>query len=234
MAISWVGGHIGLHRSVFIMIAALSGYLLSFRLSGVLEVNTSVGCRCSTIVGEDLSVTFCVGVGRWEQTYPGLWFLPVWHGGIPDSVLLLYCVVGAGWSRGSLFPVFYVCSRRLPYFHCVLCPFLSDLFPSTSKVRLVLAVWRGNTAVGGLSRVGFSLQCCRGSPLFPVLSGVPVGHWVIKRPLKRVWWRSAWATPVSLSRVSCSGTSYSSFRSVTIGSWAQVPRDELLASWVRV
>ena len=33
-----------------------------------------------------------------------------------------------------------------------------------------------------------------------------------------------------LSEVSCSGTAVGSFRSVTIGSWAQGPRDELLTS----
>ena len=73
------------------MIVMLSAYLLSLRLSGVLEVDTSVGRRCSTIVGEDLSVTFvCLGSGGEKQTYPGLWFLPVWHGGIPDSLLWLF------------------------------------------------------------------------------------------------------------------------------------------------
>ena len=35
---------------------------------------------------------------------------------------------------------------------------------------------------------------------------------------------------MSLSGVSCSSTSDGSFRSVTIGSWAQGPRDELLTS----
>ena len=37
------------------------------------------------------SVAFvCLGSRDREQTYPGLWFLPVWHGGIPDSLLLLF------------------------------------------------------------------------------------------------------------------------------------------------
>ena len=40
----------------------------------------------------------------------------------------------------------------------------------------------GNTVVGGLSRVGFGSRCCGGSPLFPVLSLVTVGHWVIESP----------------------------------------------------
>ena len=40
----------------------------------------------------------------------------------------------------------------------------------------------GNTAGGGLSRVGFGSRCCGGSLLFPVLSFVTVGRWVIGRP----------------------------------------------------
>ena len=40
----------------------------------------------------------------------------------------------------------------------------------------------GNTAGGGLSQVGFGSRCCGGSPLFPVLAFVTVGHWVIGRP----------------------------------------------------
>ena len=31
--------------------------------------------------------------GDGEQTYPGLWFLPVWHRGIPNSLLLLLVVL---------------------------------------------------------------------------------------------------------------------------------------------
>ena len=30
--------------------------------------------------------------------------------------------------------------------------------------------------------MGFGSRCCGGSPLFPVLSFVIVGHWVIGRP----------------------------------------------------
>ena len=52
-----------MHISVFTMILTLCAYLLSLRLSGVLEVDTSVGRRCSTIVGEDLLVRFvCWGL----------------------------------------------------------------------------------------------------------------------------------------------------------------------------
>ena len=83
-------GRLACTERSFTMIVTLSTYLLSLRLSGVLEVDTSVGRRCSTMSGLVLSVAFVgLGSGDGEQTYPGLWFLPVWHGGIPDSVLLL-------------------------------------------------------------------------------------------------------------------------------------------------
>ena len=92
-----------MHRLVFTMIVTLSADLLSLRLSGVLEVGTSIGQGCSTIVGEDLSIAFvCLESGDREQTCPGLWFLPVWYGGIPDSLLLSFCVASAGRSRPSL------------------------------------------------------------------------------------------------------------------------------------
>ena len=72
------------------MIVMLSAYLLSLRLSAVLEVDTSVGRRCSTVLGRIVSVALvCLGSGDGEQTYPGLWFLPVWYKGISDSMLLL-------------------------------------------------------------------------------------------------------------------------------------------------
>ena len=44
----------------------------------------------------------------------------------------------------------------------------------------------GYATGGGLSQVGFGSRYCGGSPLFPVLSFVTVGHWVIGRPEKRV------------------------------------------------
>ena len=61
-------------------------------------------------------------------------------------------------------------------------PFFSDLFPWASQARLVLVVWGAHcwkrVILGGL----YSSRCCGGSPLFPVLSFVTVGHWVIERP----------------------------------------------------
>ena len=55
------------------MIVILSAYLLPLRLSGVLEVVTSIGGTCSTIVRDILSVVFMglESVDR-EQTCPGL------------------------------------------------------------------------------------------------------------------------------------------------------------------
>ena len=47
---------------------------------------------------------------------------------------------------------------------------------------------------------------------------------------KRVVLEFASAVSVVLSGVSCSGAADGSFRSVTIGSWAHGPRDELLTS----
>ena len=92
------------------MIVTLYAYLLSLRLSGVLELDTSVGRRCSTIVEGDLSVTFvCLGSGDGEQTYPGLWFLPVWHGGMPDSLSLLFVLfVPVGAAARCCFPFAFV------------------------------------------------------------------------------------------------------------------------------
>ena len=55
------------------MIVMLSAYLLSLRLSGVLDMDDSVGQRYSAIVGEDLWVAFMrLESGDREQTYPGL------------------------------------------------------------------------------------------------------------------------------------------------------------------
>ena len=92
------------------MIVTLSAYLLSLRLSRVLEVDTSVGKRCSTIVGGDWAVAFvCLGSGDGEQTYSGLWFLPVWHRGIPDSLLLLFVLfVPVGAAALCCFPFAFV------------------------------------------------------------------------------------------------------------------------------
>ena len=79
--------------------------------------------------------------GDGKQTHPGLWFFAVWHRGIPDSMLLLlhYC-----WAQ--LEPpliISFVLSLQSSGFFVFLefvAPFVLDLFPWTSKVRLVLAV----------------------------------------------------------------------------------------------
>ena len=98
-----------MHISVFSMIVMLSAYHLSLRLSGVLEVDTSVSLRCSTIVGGVLSVKFVwLGPDDREQTYPGLWFLPVWHEGIPDSMLLLLDLLVPLSRRSLLYSLAFV------------------------------------------------------------------------------------------------------------------------------
>ena len=82
-----------------------------------------------------------VGSDDGEQTHPGLWFLPVWQGGIPDSVLLLCYVVGAGCSRRSLFPLFCVCSQ-------VVSSFSLSFVPLSSRIYFL-----------GLQRSAWSWQC---------------------------------------------------------------------------
>ena len=98
-------------------------------------MDTSVGRRCSTIVGEDLSFAFvCLGSGDGEQTYPGLWFLPVWHGSIPDSLLLVLLFVPVGAAARCCFPLCFVALAVGGFLvflmFCV--PFFSDLCPWTS------------------------------------------------------------------------------------------------------
>ena len=105
------------------------------------------------------------------QRYPGL--------------LVVVCVVCVDWSCRSLlcslafvglavggFLVFLELFLPLSFAFISL-DFLSPLGPGSVG---------GNTAGGGLSRVGFGSRCCGGSPLFPVLSFVTVGHWIIGRP----------------------------------------------------
>ena len=138
----------------------LSVYLLSLRLSGVLEVDTSVGRRCSTIVGEDLSVVF-VGWGPAMGINLSRTMLSSGLArGIPDSVLLICCAVGAGWSRHSwLYSLAFV-GLAVGGFLGFLefsAPFFSDLFPWTSQVRLVLAVWGATLLEEGYS--GWALTC---------------------------------------------------------------------------
>ena len=105
MAISLVGRQVCLDKLVFAMIVTLSAYLLSPRLSGVLEVDTSVKRRFSTIVGEHfVSCVYVLGSGNGEQTYPGMWFLPVWYG---ESQTMSCCCGIASASRAAA--------------HCFLC-----------------------------------------------------------------------------------------------------------------
>ena len=136
------------------MFVTLSTYLLSLRLSGVLEVNTVVGWGCSTIVGGSL-VGHVVGSGDGEQTYTGLLFLSVWHGGISGSSLLLFLLLVPFGAAARCSFVFCVCCQGFPCFPCVLCHFL---FGSVSLDFLSLlgsGGVGGSTDGGGLSQVGF-------------------------------------------------------------------------------
>ena len=98
-------------------------------LSWVLEAVTSVSRKCSSIIGEDLSVAFvCLESGDMKQTYPGLGFLTVWHGGIPDSLLLLFVFFVPVRDTACCFPLFCVCSRVVSLFYLRFVPLLSVLF----------------------------------------------------------------------------------------------------------
>ena len=120
---------------VFTMIATLSAYLLSLRLSGVLEVDTSISRRCSTIVGEDLSVVFVWWGLMMGTNLSGTMVSSDLARGILDSMLLLCCVVGAGWSHHSwLYSLAFV-GLAVGGFLSFLefsAPVFSDLFPRTS------------------------------------------------------------------------------------------------------
>ena len=114
-------------------------------------MDTSVGRGCFAIVGEDFIGRFCVlESDDREHTNPGLSFLLVGHRGIPGYMLLLllFC-----WylMEPPLFVSFVLCVRSggLRVFLTFCAPYLSDLFPWSSKVRLVLAVWGATLLVVG-------------------------------------------------------------------------------------
>ena len=126
----------------------------------------------------------CVlGSSDWGNVYWGHSFFLFGTGDISD------CWSLCCWCHGSrrslflfLFPLFCVAVRGFPCFPWVSCPFLFG-FVSLDFLRpLGPGGVGGSTAGGGLSRVGFGSRCCGGSPLFPFLSFVTVGHWVIGRP----------------------------------------------------
>ena len=95
----------------------------------------------------------CLGSGDREQTYPGLWFLPVWHKGIKDSVLLLVVLLVPLGAAAHCFLCFCVCCRVVSLFSLRFVHlFFSYLFPCTSKVRWVLAVWGAALLGEGYSR----------------------------------------------------------------------------------
>ena len=68
-------------------------------------------------------------VWQWEQTYLGLCFLPVWHGGIPDSLLLLFMLwVPVGAAACCCIPLRFVglAVEGFLIFLEFLAPFFSD------------------------------------------------------------------------------------------------------------
>ena len=166
------------------MIAMLCSYLLSLRLSGVLEVDTSVGRRCSSFVGEDLLVRFmCWGLAMGNKPIHDCSFFLF---GTRESQTPYCCydvlLVPVGGAT-HCFRLFCMCSRVVSLF--------SPRFVSLSFQNYFLGLlksawsWRcgGETLLGeGYAGRASGSQCCGGSPLFPVLSYVMVGHWVIGRP----------------------------------------------------
>ena len=91
-----------MHTIVFAVIVMVSAYSLSLRLSGLMEVDTSVGRRYSTIVREDLSVALCVwGLSIGNKHTQDCGFFLFSTGESQTSYCCCSCVVGAGWSRRS-------------------------------------------------------------------------------------------------------------------------------------
>ena len=100
----------------------------------------------------------CLDSSNGEQTYLGLWFLPVWHEGIPDYMLLFF--------------VFFVPVGAATHFHwsvcvvgvfpCFLCvpPLVVGFVLSMGQpcTRLVLVTWGGLIDGRGLIQVGFDYK----------------------------------------------------------------------------
>ena len=126
----------------------------------------------------------CVGglaIGR--MSIRGHSFFLLGTGDIPDSWLFVLLVPREPpLMFPLLFPLFVRQFGGFLVFLTFSAPFFLDLFPWASQARLVLVVWGAHcwkrVIPGGL----YSSRCCRGSPLFPVLSFVAVGRWVIGRP----------------------------------------------------
>ena len=150
------------------------------------QVGTSVGRGC-LLFGDVCRSRLCVGVWRLGDCLLGPWLLPTWHGGHPG--LLVVCVVGAtGAAARVSFVVSFVCEavRGFLCFPCIFCPLLFRIY-FLGLLKPAWFWWCGGAHClkrvipGGLC----SSRCCGGSPLFPVLSCVTVGHWVIGRPRNR-------------------------------------------------
>ena len=96
------------------------------------------------LLGRILWVKFvCLGSGDEEQTYPGLWFLPVWHRGIPDSILLLLLYCWCRLESPLVVSFVFVCSRVLSVFSLRFVPLSFQIYVLwLLKVCLVLSGWR--------------------------------------------------------------------------------------------
>ena len=127
------------------VIVTLSTYLLSLRLSGDLEVVTSVGRGCSTTVKDRFFChVYVFEVCRLGTNLSRTVVSSYLARGNSGLIVVVVCIASAGWSRRSLLYSLAFVGLAVGGFHSFLdfsAPFFSALFPCTSKVRLVLAVW---------------------------------------------------------------------------------------------
>ena len=165
------------------MIVMLYTYLYSLRLSVVQEGLTSVRQTCSSLICEDLSVaSVCLDSGNREQSYSGLWFLPVCHRSIPDTLLVLLVVVGA----------YLVPPRIASFVLCVLSGvslFSLCFLPLSFSIYflwLLKSAWScpcgGQHCCGRVMPYRLRLAMLRRITFVSGFFFVIVGHWVIERP----------------------------------------------------
>ena len=104
--------------------------------------------------------------------------------GYPRLLVVVVCAICAGWAAARCYiPLrLWVWLAGVSLFSLSFLPLSFGFISLDCFSQLGPGGLGGNTARGGLSRVGFGSQCCGGSPLFPVLSFVTVGCWVIGRP----------------------------------------------------
>ena len=165
------------------MIVTLFAYLRCLRLSGVLEGVTSVGRKCSSIVGEDLSVTYvCWSVTIVNKPVQDCGFF-LFRTGNPALCVVVVVLLVPACSHCLLFPVFCVCSQVVSLFClCFLLLFFVLFFPLASQAQFVLAGWGAALLQEGYPEWSLASNVAEDLLCFPVLSFVTVGHWVIRRP----------------------------------------------------